>query len=534
MPLLRAIATVGGWTLISRILGYLRDVLIAANLGAGPVADAFFVAFKFPNFFRRLFAEGAFNVAFVPIFAGKLAGEGRLNAFRFAEDAAGVLFFSLLTLVLAVEVSAPWLLYGLAPGFVGDPVRYAFAVEFLRVTFPYLLFIALTALQGGILNSLGHFAAQAAAPILLNLCMIAALLLYAPLKDGLGWTTAGHALSWGVAIAGLAQFSFLLAACRRAGVSLRLRRPNLSPELRELLKRIVPGAIGAGAIQVNLVVGIIIASLLPTGSIAYLYYAERLAQLPVGVIGAAVGTALLPLLSRQLHRGDNEAGRESLNRAIEFALLLTLPAAFALGVLAAPIVSVLFERGAFGAGDAQTTANVLAAFSLGLPAFVLAKVLAPGFFARGDTATPVKITGISAAANLILALLLMIPFRAVGIALAASASAWLNAALLFGLLARRGFEPDARLKSRCLRIVFASAGMLTVIALMADFLLPRLNGSVLLRAGGLGVLVGSGVIAFAGLAEIFGAARFAELRQAITKTPISKAPARVPAGESGA
>lgn len=529
MPFLRAIATVGGLTLVSRVLGYLRDVLIAASLGAGPVADAFFVAFKFPNFFRRLFAEGAFNVAFVPIFAGKLANEGRLRAFQFAEDAGGALFFSLLTLVVAVEILAPWLLYGLAPGFVGDPARYPLAVDFLRVTFPYLLFIALTALQGGILNSLDRFAAQAAAPILLNLCMISALLLYAPLKDELGWTTMGHALSWGVAAAGVAQFLFLLAACRRAGVHLRFRRPRPGPELKELLKRIVPGAIGAGAIQVNLVIGIIIASLLPTGSIAYLYYAERVAQLPVGVIGAAVGTALLPLLSRQLHRGDIEAGQESQNRAIEFALLLTLPAALALAALAAPIVSVLFERGAFGAGDARTTANVLAAFSLGLPAFVLAKVLAPGFFARGDTATPVKVAALSAAANLVLALLLMIPFRAIGIALAATVSAWLNAALLFGSLARRGFEPDARLKNRSLRIVLASAGMLAVIAVLAEILLPRLSGSAILRGAGLGVLIASGLVAFAGLAEVLGAARFAELRQAIAKAPV-----RAPAGKSGA
>ncbi len=274
MPVLRAIATVGGSTLVSRVLGYLRDVLIAASLGAGPVADAFFVAFKFPNFFRRLFAEGAFNVASVPIFAGKLATEGRLLAFQFAEDAGGVLFLSLLTLVVTVEILAPWLLYGLAPGFVGDPVRYPLAVDFLRVTFPYLLFIALAALQGGILNSLDRFAAQAAAPILLNLCMISAILLYAPLKDELGWTTMGHALSWGVATAGVAQFLFLLAVCRSVGVRLRFRRPRLSPELKELLKRIVPGAIGAGAIQVNLVIGIIIAPLLPTGSIADLYYAE--------------------------------------------------------------------------------------------------------------------------------------------------------------------------------------------------------------------------------------------------------------------
>jgi putative peptidoglycan lipid II flippase len=513
--MLRAVTTVGGFTLASRILGFLRDILIAALLGAGPVADAFFVAFKFPNFFRRLFAEGAFAAAFVPMFAATVAGEGRTSALRFAEQALGVLFYSLLVLVLAVEVSAPWLMYLLAPGFAGDAYKFSLAVEFLRVTFPYLLFIALVSLQGGILVSLGRFAAQAAAPILLNLCMIGALAAYAPLKSDLGWETPGHALAWGVAAAGLVQFLFLLFACRRAGVRLRLHRPRWTPEVKKLLARILPGAMGAGVVQVNLVIDVVIASLLPTGAVSYLYYADRVTQLPLGVIGVAVGTALLPLLSRHHREGAAREALESQNRALEIALLLTLPAAAALIALASPLVAVLFERGAFGPDQSRATAAALSAFAAGLPAFVLVKVLAPGYFARHDTATPVKIAIWAVGANLLLNLTLMVPFGATGIALATTLSAWLNAALLARGLMRRGWlVPDSRLRARLPRSLAAAAGMAVAVYGLSRLLAPWLEGGQLARAAGMAGLVAGGLAVFAGLAHLSGAVRLAELRRA--------------------
>jgi len=520
MALLRPVATVGGFTLISRILGFARDILIAAVLGAGPVADAFFVAFKFPNFFRRLFAEGAFSAAFVPMFAGSLAARGREDALAFAQAALSVLFFSLLVLVLAVEAAAPWLMYALAPGFADAPYKFGLAVEYLRVTFPYLLFIALVSLQGGILVSLDRFAAQAAAPIVLNLCMIAALLGFAPLRGALGWETPGHALSWGVAAAGVLQFLFLAGACRRAGAGLRLRLPRLTPQVKLLLRRILPGALGAGVVQVNLVIDVMIASLLPTGAVSYLYYAERVSQLPLGVVGVAVSTALLPLLSRLLREGATAAANESQNRALELALLLTLPAAAALLALAGPLVTVLFERGAFGPGQSAATAAVLSAFALGLPAFVLVKVLAPGYFARGDTATPMKVALSAVAANVALNLALMGPLGAAGIALATSLSSWLNAALLARGLRRRGLLAwDARLKARLPRIAAASAVMALGVFGLARLLAPWLAGSTPERIVSLPAVVAAGLALFAALAPALGAARLSEVKRAFARRP---------------
>lgn len=525
--MIRSVATVGGLTFASRVFGFLRDILIAAFLGAGPVTDALFLAFKIPNFFRRLFAEGAFNAAFVPLFAETATQSGRTSALRFAEDAMAILFALLLVLVLTVEIAAPWLMVALAPGFADQPQKFSLAVDFLRVTFPYLLFIALVSLEAGVLVSLGRFAAQAATPILLNLCMIAALWAYAPAKGVFGWPTAGHALAWGVAAGGLVQFLFLYVACARAGARLRLRRPRLGADVNRLLSRLAPGAIGAGVVQLNLVIGIVIASLLPTGAISYLYYADRVNQLPLGVVGAAVGTALLPLLSRQLREGAHDMAMESQNRALELALLLTLPAAAALIALDVPLVSVLFERGAFAPGQTLATAQALAAFAFGLPAYVLIKVLAPCYFARGDTATPVKIAAVSVAANIALNLALMVALSAVGIALATALAAWLNAALLGVGLVRRGFlVADARLKVRFPRILAAAIVMALCVDALARLLAPMLAGAPSARIAALALLVAGGLVLYLGLARLFGAARFSEIKEAFA--------ASKPSGEPGA
>ena len=508
MALVRWVATVGGYTMGSRVLGFARDILIASIFGAGPVADAFFIAFKLPNFLRRLFAEGAFNAAFVPLFAGSLERDGRAAAKSFAEDVLTVLLWALLLLVIVAQIVMPWLMHALAPGFADEPEKFDLTVQLTRLTFPYILLISLVSLLGGVLNSLYRFAAVAATPILLNLCLIAALL-------GLSrWTeTPGHALAIGVTVGGIVQFVWLVVAASRAGMALRLRRPRLTPGVRRLLVIAAPAALGAGVAQVNLVIDIIIASLLPPGSVSFLYYADRVNQLPLGVVGVAVGTALLPLLSRQLRAGAAAEAAKSLNRAIEIALLLALPAAVALVVIAGPVIVVLFERGAFGPGESAAAAGALVAYAGGLPAFVLIKVLAPAYFARQDTRTPVRIAVLCLLVNVALNLILMGPLAHVGVALATTLAGWLNVALLAAGLARRGFlRPDARLRRRIPRLVAACAGMAAVLWGVNLGLESLLAESVGLRIPALAALVGTGLASYAVLAGVTGTVCPSELR----------------------
>ncbi len=500
MVLLRALATIGGYTLASRVLGFVRDMMVAAVLGAGPGADAFFVAFKLPNFFRRLLGEGALGAAFLPLFAGRLERDGKAAAIAFARDVMAVLVWLLLALTALFQIAMPWFMFVLAPGFADDPAQFALTVELTRVTFPYLLFISLASVLGAMLNVIGRFAAFAAAPILLNLCLIGALLVAAAFR------TPAHALAWGVALAGVVQFLMLAYTAFRHGLLPRLVRPRLTPGVRELLRLIAPAAIGAGVTQINLLVDTMIATLLPVGAVSYLYYADRVNQLPLGVIGIAIGTALLPLMARQIAAGSLDAAIANQNRAVELALFLTLPAALALAVLAGPIVSVLFERGAFGAADAAATAGALAAFSLGLPGAVLAKAFAPGYFARKDTRTPVVIAVACLAVNVVLNLILMWPLGPTGIALATSVSAWLNAGLLARGLARRGhFAADARLRHRLPRVLLSAVVMVVVIvgaeALLGDW---RSAGTVV-RWSTLGALVGLGIVTFGATALAIGA-----------------------------
>jgi putative peptidoglycan lipid II flippase len=513
MTLARAIVTVGGLTAASRLLGFARDMLIAALLGAGPLADAFLIAFKFPNFFRRLFAEGAFSAAFVPLFGGILATSGRAAAERFGEQTLAWLVSLLLGATVLAELAMPALMVVLAPGFVGDPARFGLTVELTRITVPYLLFIALSALLGAMLNALDRFAAAAAAPILLNVAMILAALGLTPVV-----ASAAHALAWGVAAAGVLQLLWLAHACRRAGLGLRLPAPRLGPDLRRLLRRMAPGVIGAGAVQISLMINLILASLLAPGSVSYLYYADRVTQLPLGVVGAAMATALLPALTRQLRAGDAAAARRSLNRALEGALALTLPATLGLALLARPIVAVLFERGAFDAAAAAATAHALAAFALGLPAFVLVKVLAPAFFAREDTTTPVAVAAGALLLNLVLNLALMPVLAHVGIALATSLAGWLDAGLLAALLARRGgLTLDARLRRRLLGLAGALAVMALTLALGRHGLAGALAGGAGRRTAALaGLIAGSGAV-FVAAAQLLGALDAAELWRALRR-----------------
>jgi len=507
-------ATLGSWTMASRVLGLVRDMLLAGGLGAGakPVADAFFVAFKFPNFFRRLFAEGAFNAAFVPQFTATLTREGNDAARKFGGEVAAVMVTAMLSLLALAILTMPWLMYAIAPGFVDEPDKFQLTIELTRITFPYLLFMALAAMIGGMLNSHRRFAATAAAPILLNVVLISAVVL---VKLGV-LTLPGHALAWGVAIAGAGQFAWLAFACHRAGIMVRLPRPRLTPGVRKVLRLMVPGMIGAGVVQVNLVIDVILATTLPQGSVSWLYYADRFNQLPLGVIGVAAGVALLPMLSKHLSDGDHAVALDTQNRAIEFALLLTVPAAAALIAIPGALVSVVFERGAFTAADTRATAAALTAFATGLPAYVLIKALAPGFFARQDTRTPVKIAVVAMILNVAFAVALMQVIAHAGIALATALSAWINALALGVLLHRRGFfTTDARLRRRVPRIVGAAALMGAALWFLEGLLASPLAGALWQRIGALAVLVIAGFVLYCVLAHLFGAARLGELRKAL-------------------
>jgi putative peptidoglycan lipid II flippase len=517
MALLRSAATVGGYTMASRVLGFVRDILTAAFLGAGPVADAFFVAQRLPNLFRSLFAEGAFSAAFVPLFAGTIAQDGKSAAKRFAEDSLSVLLTALFVFVVFGEIFTPTLLDILAPGFRAQPDKFALTVGLTRITFPYLLFISLTALQGGILNSVERFAATAATPMLLNIFLIGALVLVRPLS--------GEALAWALSLSGFAQFLWLMVSCHRAGLGLSLPRPRLTQEVKRMLKLMLPGIFGAGVTQLNLVVSTAVASLLPTGAVSYLYYADRLDQLPLAVVGIAVGTAILPSLSRQVRLRDDDGARQTQNRGLELALFLTLPSAVGLGIAAWPIMSVLFQRGAFGPVEANATAAALAAYAGGLPAFVLIKVMTPGFFARHDTATPVKVAFAAMATNLVLTvgLGLLLPFGHVGIASATSIAGWVNALSLMVLLHRRGhFTLDARSRRIVPRIIAASACMGMLLWLMNELAAPFYTGAFIVRTAALTLVVAIAVAAFFVLALVFGAADWREIKSRLSRRFVAR------------
>ena len=505
--LLRAIATVGSMTLISRILGFVRDVAVAWALGASWMADVFFVAFKLPNLFRRLFAEGAFNLAFVPIFAGKLETEDDQNgphgARTFAAQAQSGLLMVLLIFTILIELAMPWVVMAIAPGFVDEPEKYNLAVDLVRITFPYLIFISWVSLLGGIMNSLHKFWQAAATPVLLNITLITSVFALTPVMP-----SPAHALSWGVALGGIVQLLWMIYHVTKAGWRPKLVRPHMTDDVKRLLQRIAPVALGAGIYQVSLLIDTIIASLLVSGSISYLFYADRLVQLPLGVVGVAVGTALLPLLSRQIKAGDDAQAQDSQNRAVEFALLLTLPAAAALFIIPDTLISVLFERGEFGAEATHKTALALMVFSLGLPAYVLVKAFSPGYFAREDMSTPIKIGAVCVAVNIAIALALMGPLAHVGLAAATVISQWLNAGLLAFLLIRRGhFHVDPQLKRRMVRTLLATLIMAGVV-----WGLDQVVGQYLGKLLGLIAIVVGGMVSYGISAHVLGAARISDLK----------------------
>jgi putative peptidoglycan lipid II flippase len=502
MNLARSLGSVGGLTLVSRILALVRDTLQATYVGASFASDAFFVAFRLPNMFRALFAEGAFSAAFIPMFNRKVGEADDVSTgLRFAEQTLAVLF-PVLLLFTALMLIAAWpITWGLSGGFKNPtPDQFAFAVTLSRITIPYLMLISLASLLGGILNSLDKFWVNAAAPILLNISMIAAL-----------WFFHGHdayetarAQAISVTVGGVLQLGWLMLACKQSGVRLAIKRPSIDDDVRQLLKLILPAAVGAGAVQVNLAVSTALAGgLLDPGSISYIYYADRLNQLPLGLIGIGLGTILLPTISRQLSQDRGAEAMQTQNRGIELALFLTLPATIAFIFASEPIIRGLFQHGRFTEIDSIRCSWALSAFSLGLPSYVLVKVLTPGYYARHDTRTPVRYAVQSVGINLI-GNIILIPifgrygFGHVGPPLATAIASSVNVWMLYRTLRKRGhFEADARLRRRVPRLLLASLLMGAALFWVAPAVDPYLTGSILHRGAGLIALVTAGVVVYA-------------------------------------
>ncbi|MDH5722354.1 MAG: murein biosynthesis integral membrane protein MurJ [Alphaproteobacteria bacterium] len=451
MKLAKAMVTVAGMTGLSRIAGFVRDILTAAFLGAGPVADAFFIALKLPNFFRRVTAEGAFSIAFVPLYSRTLQTEGKDEANRFASNAFMIMLCVLSVFTLLVMIFMPYVIMVITPGFIGDALRQPMAVEFSRITFPYLLLMSLTALLGGVLNAHDRFAPFAFAPVLFNVSLIVALLVSGYFEN------AGYAMSWGILVAGILQLLFLWVAAFRNNVRITFKKPILDAKTKRVFRLMGPAMIGAGVMHINLFADLIIASLLEEGAISYLYYADRLNQLPLGVVGIAVGTALLPMLARAMELEDKSQSRNLFNRALEYCLLLALPAAVALAAIPLPLITVLFERGAFMASDSLMTASVLMAYAMGLPAYIAIKVFSTAHWAREDTVTPVKISVVATILNIVMSIALIQYIGVVGIALATGIAGWVQFfAHIHYLKDHSSAQLDAQFKFVVVKIIISS------------------------------------------------------------------------------
>jgi putative peptidoglycan lipid II flippase len=448
------ILTVGGLTLLSRVTGFARDIVMAAVLGAGPIADAFLVAFRLPNHFRAIFGEGAFAAAFVPAYARVRTQNGADAAKLFGDRIFTLLLASQIVLLAVALVFTPLVIALLAPGFSDEPVRFNLAVELTRITFPYLMLMALVTLYSGILNSIGKFATAAAAPILLNLTMVVTL------ATAVLFPTAGHAAAWGVLIAGVLEVLLVGGAALRADVLTVLRRPKLDDDVKRFFKALGPATVGSAGVQLAMFADTIIASFLAAGALSALYYADRLYQLPGGVIGIAVGTVLLPEMARRITAGDDAGARAAQARAITFTLLLAIPCVAAFLIVPDLIMRALFMRGKFTATDAQAAAWTLAAYTLGLIPFVLMRSVVATFLARGDTATTVKAALTAVAVNVVLKLVFLYftSLSQVGLALATAIGAWINFGLIVWFGIRAGFMGfDAAFKRDLGKLALAGA-----------------------------------------------------------------------------
>lgn len=511
MNLLRSVGTIGGLTMVSRLFGFARDMMIARILGAGAAADAWQLAFQLPNIFRRLFAEGAFSAAFVPLFNRRMAEAGddkdkaRASSQAFATDVLSVLLPALIGFSALAMIAMPGVVW-LIDDFGQGGRTNLFTIALARITFPYLIFISVMTVFAAILNSISRFAAAAAAPVLLNLCIIAALLIVLATDGGTDPRRAAYFVGVAAALSGFLQMAWLFFWVRRAGFRFALHRPRFSPDVRALGVLIVPAIFGAGVYQLSRFLDLFFLGRLPEGSFTYLAMADRLNQLPLGIIGIALGTAILPALSRFIATDDAGGAQRVQSNAIEIGMLLTIPAAVGLFCAAGPLASAIYLGGRFDAGDVATTAATIAMLVTGLPAYVMVKVLTPGFFARSDTRTPVWTAAVALSVNVVLNLLLIPRMGIAGLALASALSAWTNCVLLYVLLHRRGhFHLERDLIWRIARIVLSAAMMGAVIMALSPLLTGRFGGGIFERVWSVAVLVLTGAVVYFALAWITGA-----------------------------
>lgn len=508
MSLIKATGTIGGLTMVSRVAGFVRDMMLARILGPGVASDAFLLALQLPNIFRRLFAEGAFSAAFVPMFSRRLHGEGgQASAEEFSSDVLSVFVPLLIIFTALFEIAMPGVIWVMASEYQQIPGKFDLTVALTRITFPYILLISLVSLLTGILNSLSRFAPGASFPILLNLALIVGLLVGDQMRGDTGNDAlVAYILAFAVAGGGILQLLWLWFWTHRAGVRLRIRRPKLTPEVKELGIIILPAVFGAGVYQVNQFVQLFFVTRLPNGSLSYLNFADRLNQLPLGIIGIALGTAILPMLSRYIGTEDRKGADRIQSNAIELAMLLTLPAAAALAVCAGPFVNAFFLGGRFNALDASITASVVVALVAGLPAYVLIKVLTPAYFARKDTRTPVWAAVAALLVFILFNLIFIERFGIVGLAGATAAGAWLNSLVLYAILVRRDhYRIDPVLGGRLLRQVAATAAMVAALWPLRQWLWPWFSGSIPERTLAIGALIGAGALVYFGVALMIGA-----------------------------
>jgi len=501
--------TVGVWTLLSRVLGFLREVMILSLIGPGPLMDAFVAAFRLPNMFRRFFAEGAFNAAFVPMFSKRLEGED--GAGEFAQNAFAGLFFVVTVLTALGMVFMPALVWLTAEGFSGDG-RFGLTVDYGRIAFPYILFMSLSALFSGILNATGRFAVAAAAPVLLNIFVIAALSIAALTNSpAINW------LIWAIPVAGAAQLALTWDAAAKAGFKLRPARPRWNADMRDLVVIALPAALASGVMQINLVVGQLVASQYEN-AVSWLFAADRLYQLPLGVVGIAVGVVLLPDLSRRLRAGDDEGAKSALSRAAEISLALTIPSAVALIVIPLTLVSVLFERGASGTDDSAAIATAVMIYGLGLPAFVLQKIVQPLYFAREDTRRPFYFAIVAMVVNAALAVGLAPYVNWLAPAIAATVAGW----AMYGMLAigARRFGDTARVDDRFRRRIWrimAASLIMGAVVWFANLQMSPLLALPWWRGLGLVVLIVIAAVTYFGSGQWIGAFKLSEFKAAMRR-----------------
>ncbi len=521
MKLIRSTAIISFFTMMSRVLGLVRDTLMANYLGAGVVNDALITATKLPNLFRRMFAEGAFNAAFIPLYARRIENEGDEQAARFAGEAFAALLFLVALIVIGFQITMPWTLNLIGGGldkeilqFEGQSV-YALAVTYARITMPYLLLMSLAALISGMLNTHNRFAIAAFVPVLYNLVSISILLLAT--RGEITLDRLGLYLSIGMTVSGFLQLGMLVYGLKRSGIKLPLHRPRLTPGVKRLWVLGIPGMISAGITHINIMVSHAI-STLQEGAPSWLYYSDRLYQLPLGIIGIAMGVALLPALARRLRSGDESGAMTSMNRAIEITAYLTIPATVALAVMPQFLIGGLFERGMFGPNDTKHTAQALQMFAFGLPAFVLLKVLTPAFFARENTKTPMIFAAISAVLNLVLGATMFFTLGFFGLALATTIAGWTNVVLLAHVLFREGhLKFDKRLRLRFPRVIAAAVMMGVATFFLSRWAQPNLDGFILNDYLWLGVVCGLGLLVYVIFSFVFRAFGTADFRYAFRR-----------------